>query len=42
MLAARALAIDVECNLPPIALSHEVCGKVESQATLNRLGVILP
>lgn len=42
MLEARALAIGVHCNVRPIALSHEVYGTVGSQATLNRVGGILP
>jgi transketolase len=41
MLEARALAIGVDCNVRPIALSHGVCGTVGSQATLNRVGGIL-
>jgi transketolase len=42
MLEARALASGVDCNVRLIALSHEVCGTVGSQATLNRVGGILP
>lgn len=42
MLEARALASGVDCNVRSIALGHEVCGTVGSQATLNRVGGILP
>lgn len=42
MLEARALAIGVDCNVRPIVLSDEVCGTIGSQASLNRVGGILP
>ncbi len=42
MLEARSLAIDADCKVHPIALSPDVCGTVGSQATLNRVGGILP
>lgn len=42
MLEARTTAIGVKCDVLPIALSHEVCGTVGSQATLNLVGGILP
>jgi transketolase len=42
MLEARTSAIGVKCDVLPIALSHEVCGTVGSQAILNLVGGILP
>jgi transketolase len=41
LLEARALA-GTTGNVLPIALSPEVCGTVGSQATLNRLGGLIP
>jgi transketolase len=41
LLEARALA-GSPCNVCPISISPEVCGTVGSQATLNRLGGLLP
>jgi transketolase len=42
MLEARAMANCSDCNIRPIALNHEVCGTVGSQALLNRLGGLMP
>jgi transketolase len=42
MLEACALASGVDCNVRSIALGHEVCETVGSQATLNRVVGILP
>jgi transketolase len=41
ILEARALA-GVSSNLRPVALDHDVCGTVGSQATLNKLGGLVP
>lgn len=42
LLEARAMTVGVNCHVRPVALSPEVCGTVGSQATLNRIGGILP
>jgi transketolase len=42
LLEANAMAVGVNCRIRPVALSPEVCGTVGSQATLNRVGGILP
>jgi transketolase len=42
LLEARAADPAPGCVVRPIALSPEVCGTVGSQATLNRLGGLLP
>lgn len=42
LLEARAMAPGVDCQVRPVALSPEVCGTVGSQATLHRVGGILP
>lgn len=41
LLEARAL-LAISCAVRPVALSSDICGTVGSQATLNRLGGLLP
>lgn len=38
LLEAKALDVELDCKVRPVALSAEVCGTVGSQATLNQLG----
>ena len=42
LLEAKARDASLGCIVRPVALSPEVCGTVGSQATLNRLGGLLP
>lgn len=42
MLEAKALDADLICRVHSIALTSEVCGTVGSQATLNKLGGLVP
>ncbi|KMN35839.1 transketolase, C-terminal subunit [Chromobacterium sp. LK1] len=42
LLEAKALQPDISCVVRPVALTPDVCGTVGSQATLNRLGGLLP
>lgn len=42
LLEAKARDASLDCAVHPIALSPEVCGTVGSQASLNRLGGLLP
>ncbi|MFG6486788.1 transketolase family protein [Roseateles sp. BYS78W] len=42
LLESQAMNTGISCRIRPIALNHVVCGTVGSQATLNRIGGIVP
>lgn len=42
LLEAKAMNLELDCKVYPVALSPNVCGTVGSQATLNKLGGLDP
>jgi len=42
LLEGKAMNVELDCHVQPVALSPDVCGTVGSQAMLNRLGGLLP